>query len=380
MVPTRSGAGWMSGPGSKPDLPRGGDGGVAGTGSGTEVSGVPRTKRRRRRCHSGRTIREHEAVLNVSRGRTAASSSALPARRPWTGKPISYRTGRALAPYLYVAPSFILFSVIMVFPMIVAIRYSFLDRAIMTPTPSFVGLENFATIFRDDTFWISVRNTLYFTVMSVVFHLGIGLLFAVLLNSGRVNPVIRSILRILYIMPWLFTPVIIAIVWRLLLDPVGVVNNMLTALGVIGQNVEWFASTKTAIHALTFVNIWAGFPLFMVSLLAGLQGVPGELYEAADMDGANEVKQFWHITIPHLLPIIVSIVLLDFIWTMQVFPLVWMTTGGGPIHATEMLSTYTYKLAFARYQFSLASASAIVVLVLSMAVTWFYIRHQRASG
>lgn len=319
-------------------------------------------------------------MLNVSRGRTAASSSALPARRPWTGKPISYRTGRALAPYLYVAPSFILFSVIMVFPMIVAIRYSFLDRAIMTPTPSFVGLENFATIFRDDTFWISVRNTLYFTVMSVVFHLGIGLLFAVLLNSGRVNPVIRSILRILYIMPWLFTPVIIAIVWRLLLDPVGVVNNMLTALGVIGQNVEWFASTKTAIHALTFVNIWAGFPLFMVSLLAGLQGVPGELYEAADMDGANEVKQFWHITIPHLLPIIVSIVLLDFIWTMQVFPLVWMTTGGGPIHATEMLSTYTYKLAFARYQFSLASASAIVVLVLSMAVTWFYIRHQRASG
>ena len=207
----------------------------------------------------------------MSRGRTATSTSALPARRPWTGRPISYRTGRALAPYLYVAPSFILFSVIMVFPMIVAIRYSFLDRAIMTPSPSFVGFENFATIFRDDTFWISVRNTLYFTVMSVVFHLGIGLLFAVLLNSGRVNPVIRSILRILYIMPWLFTPVIIAIVWRLLLDPVGVVNNVLTALGVIGQNVEWFASTKTAIHALTFVNIWAGFPLFMVSLLAGLQ-------------------------------------------------------------------------------------------------------------
>ena len=267
----------------------------------------------------------------------------------------------------------------MVFPMIVAIRYSFLDRAILSPSPSFVGLENFETIFRDDTFWISLRNTLYFTVMSVVFHLAVGLLFAVLLNSGRVNPVLRSILRILYIMPWLFTPVIIAILWRLLLDPVGVVNNMLTAVGIVARNVEWFSSSKTAIHALTFVNIWAGFPLFMVSLLAGLQGVPGELYEAADMDGANEVQQFWHITIPHLAPIIVSIVLLDFIWTMQVFPLVWMTTRGGPIHATEMLSTYTYKLAFSRYQFSLASASAIVVLFLSMVVTWFYIRHQRAS-
>ncbi|MCY4453217.1 MAG: sugar ABC transporter permease [Immundisolibacterales bacterium] len=318
-------------------------------------------------------------MLNSSTGPTTASTRDAPGRRPRTGRAFSYRTGRSLAPYFYVAPSFVLFAVIMVFPMIVAIRYSFLDRAILSPDPSFVGLENFATIFRDDTFWISVRNTLYFTFMSVVFHLGVGLLFAVLLNSGRVNPVLRSILRILYIMPWLFTPVIIAIVWRLLLDPVGVVNSMLTAVGIVARNVEWFSSTDTAIHALTFVNIWAGFPLFMVSLLAGLQGVPEELYEAADMDGANEVRQFRHITIPHLLPIIVSIVLLDFIWTMQVFPLVWMTTGGGPIHATEMLSTYTYKLAFSRYQFSLASASAIVVLALSMAVTWFYIRHQRAS-
>ena len=324
-------------------------------------------------------------MLNSSTERTAASPHNVPPRRPRTGGagtdwPISYRTRRSLAPYLYVAPSFVIFAVIMVFPMIVAIRYSFLDRAILNPSPSFVGLENFGTIFRDDTFWISLRNTLYFTVTSVVFHLAIGLLFAVLLNSGRVNPVLRSILRILYIMPWLFTPVIIAILWRLLLDPVGVVNNMLTAVGIVARNVEWFSSSKTAIHALTFVNIWAGFPLFMVSLLAGLQGVPEELYEAADMDGANEVQQFWHITIPHLAPIIVSIALLDFIWTMQVFPLVWMTTGGGPIHATEMLSTYTYKLAFSRYQFSLASASAIVVLFLSMVVTWFYIRHQRASA
>ena len=103
-----------------------------------------------------------------------------------------------------------------------------------------------------------------------------------------------------------------------------------------------------------------------------------ELYEAASIDGANELQQFIHITVPHLIPIIISIALLDFIWTMQVFPLVWMTTGGGPIHATEMLSTYTYKLAFSRYQFALASASAIVVLALSMVVTYFYIQHQKA--
>jgi len=141
--------------------------------------------------------------------------------------------------------------------------------------------------------------------------------------------------------------------------------------------VEWFSSSDTAIHALTFVNIWAGYPLFMVSLLAGLQGVPGSLYEAADIDGANAFQKLRYITIPHLMPIIVSIALLDFIWTMQVFPLVWLTTGGGPVHATEMIGTYTYKLAFTRYEFSLASASAVVMLLISLVGAFFYLRYQK---
>jgi multiple sugar transport system permease protein len=135
---------------------------------------------------------------------------------------------------------------------------------------------------------------------------------------------------------------------------------------------------KTALHAVTFVNIWAGYPFYMVSLLAGLQGVPPDLYEAATIDGANEGRKFISITIPQLMPIIVSISMLDFIWTMQVFALVWMTTGGGPIHVTEVLGTYTYKAAFSKYQFSAASASAVIILVISMTVAFFYIHHQKA--
>ena len=206
----------------------------------------------------------------------------------------------------------------------------------------------------------------------------IGLAFALLLNSNRVNPTIRSLLRVLYILPWLFTAVIIAIIWRLLLDPNGVVNSILMALHIIDFKVEWFSSPKTALHALTFANIWAGYPLYMVSLLAGLQGIPKDLYEAAGIDGAGEFQKFRYITIPQLKPIMVSIALLDFIWTMQVFPLVWMTTGGGPMYATEVLSTYTYKLAFSSYDFSKASASAICILIMSMSMTYFYIKHQKA--
>jgi ABC-type sugar transport systems, permease components len=197
-------------------------------------------------------------------------------------------------------------------------------------------------------------------------------------NSKAVNSSIKTILRVFFIMPWVFTAVIIAIIWRLILDPSGVINYLLMDFGIADSNIEWFSSSATAIHAVTFVNIWAGYPLYMVSLLAGLQGVSKELYEAASIDGSNEIQKFWYITIPHLKPIIISIAMLDFIWTMQVFPLVWMTTGGGPIHATEMMSTFTYKLAFTSYKFSLASANAVIILILSMSVTYFYIKYQKS--
>jgi multiple sugar transport system permease protein len=291
---------------------------------------------------------------------------------------LSYQTKMRLLPLAYVAPATALFALLMVYPMVAVLRYSLLDRAITKKDAAFVGLENYQTTFSDPVFWQAAGHTVYFAVMSVIFHLLIGLAFALMLNSERINPTIRSVLRVLYILPWLFTAVIIAIIWRLLLDPEGVINGVLMSLHIVDFKVEWFSSPNTALHALTFVNIWAGYPLYMVSLLAGLQGIPRDLYEAASIDGANAFQKFRHVTIPQLTPIMISIALLDFIWTMQVFALVWMTTGGGPIYTTEMLSTYTYKLAFSRYEFSLASASAVCILILSMSMTYFYIKHQKA--
>jgi len=289
-----------------------------------------------------------------------------------------HKLKRAVAPYLYLSPSLLIIGLLMLLPMVTVIGYSFQNSAVLRRDPSFAGLKHYQAIFNDPVFWASLWHTLYFTCMSVIFHMTIGMIFALMLNSDRINPTLRNILRVLYILPWLFTAVIIAVIWRLLLEPNGVVNSILMQLGIIGSKVEWFSSPKVALHAVTFVNIWAGYPLYMVSLLAGLQGIPKDLYEAAGIDGANEWEKFRYITVPQLMPIMISIALLDFIWTMQVFPLVWMTTGGGPIHATEMLSTYTYKLAFREYDFSLASASAILILLLSMSMTYFYIKHQKA--
>lgn len=284
-----------------------------------------------------------------------------------------------LSPFAYLSPTIVLLTVLMFVPIIMVIIYSFKDNVVMNKNPVFVGLENYLKIFADSTFHQAIFNTLYFTVMSVIFHFALGLTFAMLLNTKVLSAFTKSVFRVIYVLPWVFTATIIAILWRLMLNPNGIVNYILTTANIISSNVQWLSSSQVALHSITFINIWSGYPFFMISLLAGLQGIPGELYEASTIDGANTVQSFRYVTLPQLKPIIVSMAMLDFIWTMQQFPLVWMTTGGGPIHATEMLSTYTYKLAFSNYQFSTASASAVIVLILSMFMAIFYVKNQKAG-
>jgi multiple sugar transport system permease protein len=286
---------------------------------------------------------------------------------------------KKITPYAYISPTIILIIVLMIIPISMVIGYSLLDNVIMNKNPVLVGLSNYVTVFTDPVFHEAIYNTFFFTVVSVIFHLVIGLAFAMLLNTKALNAVTKSLFRVVYILPWVFTAAIIAILWRLMLNPNGIVNYVLQATGLINSQIIWLGSEKTALFALTFINIWSGYPFYMVSLLAGLQGISEDLYEAATVDGANNVQKFLFITIPQLKPIIVSMAMLDCIWTMQQFTLVWMTTGGGPMHVTEMLSTYTYKQAFSKYAFSLASTSAVIILLFSMIMAVFYVKNQKAG-
>ncbi|MCL3861177.1 carbohydrate ABC transporter permease [Actinotalea sp. K2] len=288
------------------------------------------------------------------------------------------RLKRRLTPYGFLTPTGVLLVILMITPIVMVVTYSLLDGVITNQNPAFVGFDNYVEVLTNPVFFTAVRNTLVFTISSVVVHFAIGLGFALMLNSPLLGNRTKGLFRVLYILPWLFTVAIVAVLWRLLLNPNGVVNYLLGAFGVTDGQTEWLASTSTALAAVTFINIWSGYPFFMISLLAGLQGIPRELYEAARVDGAGAWSQFLHVTIPQLRPIIISMALLDFIWTTQQFALIWMTTGGGPITSTEMLSTFTYKLAFTRYDFSLASASAVLVLLMSMVLAFFYVRHQKS--
>jgi multiple sugar transport system permease protein len=267
----------------------------------------------------------------------------------------------------------------MVLPIATVVAYSFLDNVIAQPTSAFVGLENYLGLLTSSDFLRAALNTLVFSVTSVIMHMVIGLGFSMMLNTRLLSGVTKAVFRVIFILPWLFTAAIIAVLWRLLLDPNGIINSLLQGAGFTHQSIAWFGTPSTALLAVTVMNIWAGYPFFMISLLAGLQGIPADLYEAAKVDGANGFQQFVNITLPQLRPIIISMSMLDLLWTTQQFALIWLTTGGGPLNVTEMLSTFTYKLAFSNFQFGQASASAVIVLLFSLAVAFFYVRQQRSE-
>lgn len=279
----------------------------------------------------------------------------------------------------YLSPTLLLMCILMLVPIVLVIGYSFMSNVIMTKESVFVGVANYFKVLKDPVFHEALWNTFVFTVGSVAIHMVLGMVFALLLNSKMISTFTRAFFRVIYVLPWVFTAAIIAILWRLILDPSGVLNYLLRQVGLIHQPIAWLGTTQTAMLALLLINVWAGYPFYMISMLATMQGIPDELYEAAMVDGASPWQQFWNITLPQMRPILLSLGTLDLIWTMQQFPLIWMTTGGGPIHSTEMLSTYTYKLAFNQYQFSMASTSGVVVLIISAALAVVYARTQRAG-
>jgi multiple sugar transport system permease protein len=305
---------------------------------------------------------------------TPAAETSSAAARPRARRPL---IARALAPYGYLSPTMLFILVLMVIPIVMVASYSFRDNVIVEQNPVFAGFANYTKVLTDPNFLVALKNTFIFITVSTIAHLVLGLTFAMMLNTPLLSGVTKAIFRVVYILPWLFTIAVIAVIWRLMLDPAGVVNYILTAVGALKHGVNWFSDPSIALWALTFVNIWCGYPFFMISLLAGLQGISNDLYEAAAVDGASPVQRFLNVTIPQLRPVLISMAVLDLIWTSQQFALIWMTTGGGPLNVTEMLSTYTYKQAFSNYEFSTASAAAVIVLLLTMVLAFFYVRQQR---
>lgn len=288
-----------------------------------------------------------------------------------------YRQEFLAASFLW--PSMLILVALFIYPLWEVVRLSLHQGGLRNEV--WVGLGNYATLITDPLFWQAFRHTVSFTFFSVLLHLVIGLALALLLNM-RLNGAFQSLARGILIVPWLLAPTVAGMIWVLMLAPFGVINGILTSLGLLdpGATISWLGSPTTALHSVTAMNVWRAFPFFMVMLLAGLQAIPRELYEAAQIDGASLWQQFWNITLPQLRGVIMTIVLLDSIWTFRAFDPVFVMTGGGPAHASEVLATVIYFDGFQKLNFGYASAQAIVMFIVLFIVSALYMRRAMRNG
>jgi multiple sugar transport system permease protein len=214
----------------------------------------------------------------------------------------------------------------------------------------------------------------------VSMHLVLGLALAVLLNA-KINPLFRNFARGILIVPWLLAPTVAGMIWVLMLAPFGVLNGLLMTIGVLDahSSISWLGDPSTSLLSVTAMNVWRAFPFFMVMLLAGLQAISPQLYEAAQIDGASLRQQFFYITLPSLKSVITTIILLDSIWTFRAFDNVFVMTGGGPMNSSEVLATAIYFEGFQKLRFGYASAEAVIMFLILFVISAIYVRRSMSN-
>ncbi len=301
--------------------------------------------------------------------------------------------------WVMVAPVVIVLAVLVFYPLVQGIWMSFTNMnegnqaaeichkslggaTRCEPNPAqwgYVGLDNYADLLsgRVGRFWPQFWVTVIWTASCVFFHYAIGLGLAILLNREIKG---RSIYRVILILPWAVPAFVSAFAWKFIFDARdGVVNAAIQALGA--TPIDFFDTQAKALTVVILVNIWLGVPFMMVALLGGLQAVPNELYEAAEMDGATPFQRFRHITMPSLRPVSASVILLGTIWTFNMFPIIFLITRGGPGGSTDILVTGAFRAAFEGVRnYSLASTYGVLILSILIVYSIFYRYFLRKQG
>ncbi|MGD2127163.1 MAG: sugar ABC transporter permease [Desulfobacteraceae bacterium] len=267
----------------------------------------------------------------------------------------------------FVFPGILMLVLVLGFPAITSLSYSIkAEQAAEGYT-----LSQYRSLLKDPFFKTTFWNTGIFVSLSVAAHMILGLAVALVLNSALPA---KPIFRLITLLPWVVPDVVAGIIWKWMFDPIyGAINDLLLKSGLIQSPVEWLSNPKLALFSVILVNLWRGFPFVMLILLAGLQAIPRELYEAAAIDGASKPRTFFHITIPGLRKMIVVALALDIVWEVRRFGLIQAMTQGGPGILTEVLSTYTYKQYFQFFRFEYASAISVVMSAALLLVSLPYI-------
>jgi raffinose/stachyose/melibiose transport system permease protein len=288
---------------------------------------------------------------------------------------------RTTPPWWFAAPAIALFGFVVLVPSVRGVYYAFTDWDGLDPDFSFIGLANFAEMPDDPAAVQAIWHTILIAVAITIIQNGVGLLLALGVNSAIKS---RNVLRVFLFAPAVVTPIVTAYLWRNLLGPDGAVNSLLSAVGLASWQQDWLGDPQMALWSVVGVIVWQFAGYSMVIFLAGLQSVPREIYEAADMDGAGSVRRFWSVIRPLLAPAFTVNLMLSIIGGIKLFDQVYALTGGGPGHATDTLSTLIFKDAFTLGEFGYSIALAVVLtFIVSVASTGQYLvlsRNERAAS
>lgn len=275
--------------------------------------------------------------------------------------------------YTFLLPNIVGFVAFVLLPVVFSFGMSFTDWDGYNAA-NFIGLENYVKMFGNETFRISLKNTLIYTFFSVPVAVATSMVLAVILNTAAKG---IKFFRLFIFLPYVSSTIAIAAVWNLILHPsLGPVNHLLASLGV--ENLpRWFSSSTWALPGVIVISIWKHIGYFMVIILAALQGIPSSLYECSEIDGANSVQRFFKITVPMLTPAIFFASVIGLINSFKVFDLIYALTEGGPGRATNVLAYTIYQEAFIRYDMGYASALALFLFVTIMIFTFIQFRGQQ---
>jgi multiple sugar transport system permease protein len=299
------------------------------------------------------------------------------ARLGGRARPVVGRRFFAL-PYLLVAPATLTLVAIALYPILYAVVLSFTDaNLIRMRSIEFIGLRNFTKALNDEIFQISFIQTIRWVLFVLVGQLSVSLPIALFLNmSFR----FRGFVRTAILLPYCIPSAVTAISWVLMFDAnVGVVNDFLNKLGAIKGNVAWMSDSTSSFLIIAFAMIWAGFPFMAIVLLAGLQAIPEEMYEAGRVDGASVWQRFWNLTLPQLMPTILLVMLLRTIWLSQHVDLIYIMTGGGPGFSNYTVAVYALIQLAGQRELGYSSAIAVLLSILLVSASIVYIRYIERS-
>ena len=300
-----------------------------------------------------------------------SASNRTPVKPEWVKRWFSRDT---LTAWLFILPSLIGFITFYALPTVRGLYFSFTDWD-MLKDPKFVGVDNYVKIFSDIQFWRSLQVTAYYVLLNIPIQTALAIGLAVMMDRVVKSTLVRSI----FILPWLLPAVVVATVWAWMMNPaLGPIGSIFRALGL--PELSFLGSPDQAMPSIALINIWQYTGNAALLVFAGLQTIPKEVYEAAAIDGATERRIFWSITLPLLRPVLVFVLVTTIIGSFQIFDTIAVTTQGGPAGATRVIIWYIFEYAFTRFQMGYATAVSVILFLILVTITFIQMRVLRADS